>query len=88
MAQNGNEILEGALIPIGTEEYALHTDAPVSKQSPRPIRVVAFLLVAALGFAALRFLPILLEPTPPSKNVVGSYNGKTLLLNNCNHLLT
>ncbi|MDD3227595.1 MAG: peptidyl-prolyl cis-trans isomerase [Oscillospiraceae bacterium] len=78
VAQNGNEILEGALIPIGTEEYALHTDAPVSKQSPRPIRVVAFLLVAALGFAALRFLPILLEPTPPSKNVVGSYNGKNI----------
>lgn len=76
--QDDTELLKGPLIPIARDEFDEIYVAPSPQKRLDPKKSMLFLFIIAISLLIYRSFPLLLEPSPPSIDVIGSYNGKNI----------
>lgn len=79
---------EYGILPFAGDDMSLlpPVSPPEKKRKIRTSLVLAALLVVGAGI--IKFVPYLLEPTPPSPDVVGSYNDKNITVEQLNQFIT
>ncbi|PKM56004.1 MAG: hypothetical protein CVV00_01645 [Firmicutes bacterium HGW-Firmicutes-5] len=75
--QNPQSILEEEDADLQSEV----SGGDIVEKKFRPKRIFFLVLLIALAFVSYQIISVLLEPSPPSKDVVATYNGKSITVN-------